>query len=49
LQNIALTPGSPFSAVAGPDFLSMIAGETIAPRKVMPTAFKTVIVRLILL
>ncbi|KAG8936980.1 hypothetical protein FRC02_009117 [Tulasnella sp. 418] len=35
-------------AVAGPDMLSIIAGETKAPRTVMPKAFRTVFVRLIL-
>lgn len=34
-------------AVAGPDMLSLIAAETINPRKVMPQAFKTVAVRLV--
>ncbi|KAK4057255.1 hypothetical protein OIO90_001752 [Microbotryomycetes sp. JL221] len=35
-------------AVAGPDMLSMIGAETINPRKVMPTAFRTVFARLII-
>ncbi|KAG9089259.1 hypothetical protein FRC06_001646 [Ceratobasidium sp. 370] len=35
-------------AVAGPDMLSIIAGEAIAPRRIMPKAFRTVFVRLIL-
>ncbi|AMD18800.1 HBL102Cp [Eremothecium sinecaudum] len=32
--------------VAGPDYVSMIAGETILPRKVLPVAFKQVFLRL---
>jgi yeast amino acid transporter len=35
-------------AVAGPDMLSMIAGEAINPRRIMPTAFRTVFYRLII-
>jgi len=35
-------------AVAGPDMLSLIAGEAKAPRTIMPKAFRTVFVRLIL-
>ncbi|QRV87854.1 amino acid permease [Ceratobasidium sp. AG-Ba] len=35
-------------AVAGPDMLSIIAGEATAPRRIMPKAFRTVFVRLIL-
>ncbi|CCO28205.1 General amino acid permease AGP2 [Rhizoctonia solani AG-1 IB] len=35
-------------AVAGPDMLSIIAGEAKAPRRIMPKAFRTVFVRLIL-
>ncbi|AET38916.1 Agp2p Ecym_3430 [Eremothecium cymbalariae DBVPG len=32
--------------IAGPDYVSMIAGETKLPRKVLPIAFKQVFVRL---
>ncbi|GAB1519874.1 proteinral amino acid permease agp2 [Rhizoctonia solani] len=35
-------------AVAGPDMLSIIAGEAKSPRRIMPKAFRTVFVRLIL-
>ncbi|KAK6454790.1 amino acid permease/ SLC12A domain-containing protein [Scheffersomyces xylosifermentans] len=32
--------------VVGPEYMSMVAGEAINPRKTMPTAFKTVLYRL---
>lgn len=32
--------------IAGPDYVSMIAGETMLPRKVLPVAFRQVFVRL---
>lgn len=32
--------------VVGPEYMSMVAGEAMNPRKVMPTAFKTVLYRL---
>ncbi|CDZ98336.1 general amino acid permease [Phaffia rhodozyma] len=35
-------------AVAGPDFLSLVAAEAINPRQVLPSAFKSVYIRLIL-
>ncbi|KAK4051335.1 hypothetical protein OIV83_002819 [Microbotryomycetes sp. JL201] len=35
-------------AVAGPDMLSMVASEAVNPRRVMPTAFRTVFYRLII-
>lgn len=35
--------------IAGPDYVSMIAGETLLPRKVLPVAFKQVFVRLTVL
>ncbi|SCU88295.1 LAMI_0D09538g1_1 [Lachancea mirantina] len=35
--------------IAGPDYVSMIAGETRVPRKVLPVAFKQVFVRLTIL
>ncbi|AGO10028.1 AaceriAAR038Wp [[Ashbya] aceris (nom. inval.)] len=35
--------------IAGPDYVSMIAGETKLPRKVLPVAFKQVFIRLTVL
>ncbi|CAE6395234.1 unnamed protein product [Rhizoctonia solani] len=35
-------------AVAGPDMLSIIAGEAKSPRRIMPKAFRTVFIRLVL-
>ncbi|KAG0685298.1 general amino acid permease agp2 [Kluyveromyces marxianus] len=35
--------------IAGPDYVAMIAGETMLPRKVLPTAFKQVFIRLTIL
>lgn len=32
--------------VVGPEYMSMVAGEAVNPRKTMPTAFKTVLYRL---
>jgi yeast amino acid transporter len=34
--------------VAGPDYLSMVAGEARNPRKVMPKAFNATIYRLVI-
>lgn len=33
--------------MAGPDYISMIAGEATNPRKTLPRAFKTIMLRLI--
>ncbi|ODV81684.1 uncharacterized protein CANTADRAFT_19302 [Suhomyces tanzawaensis NRRL Y-17324] len=40
--------GSAAFTVVGPEYMSMVAGEAINPRKTMPTAFKTVLYRLAL-
>lgn len=40
--------GSAAFTCVGPEYMSMVAGEAINPRKTMPTAFKTVLYRLAL-
>lgn len=34
--------------MGGPEYISMIAGEAKDPRKTMPRAFKTIMIRLII-